>query len=664
MRGSTRLRGGLRRVVALALAVAAAVGPLGAALAQTDRRAGDPGAVDPASPATAPGTAAAAAEAPAAEPRRANPLAKLPYIGRFFGGGEEAASGDGSRVAPHYALEIDAPEPAARLVREHTLLGRWRQRPDYDPGQLDLFVRRAEPEIRELLAAEGWFTPQVLVERVVRGVRVAIDPGPRAQVAGSVLQFDGEVGSPEHADLLARVRRDWTMPDGAPMRSADWEAAKRGLLAGLREGGFLRARIEASEAVVEQERAVASLRVDVESGPRLRFGRIDIGGLQRYPADIVEGLATFRPGDPYDGRRLTELQTRLNGGGWFTTVNVRADTAVLERDASLEEVPIRVDVAEQLPRRWVLGGGFDTDRGLNLVAGWEHRNVAGRGIQTFNGIELDTQRQLAYTTWDTPQDLAGWRWQFGARVEHKDVSNDLVDAGTLFGSRSQRRGDIETATSLQYQYERQNVVFAPGDSVDYTNRAIVLGYSWTQRRLDSPIFPTQGYVVTGQISGASSALASASSFVRTYAFGYGIVPLRGTTGEDIGRFVVRGELGAVFADSRSGIPSANLFRTGGGKSVRGYTSQSLGVQVGEATLGGRYLMTASAEYQHLITRDLAAAVFYDLGNAADDRSALRPVAGYGVGARWRTPVGPLNVDLAWGEAVRAVRLHFSIGVAF
>jgi translocation and assembly module TamA len=32
--------------------------------------------------------------------------------------------------------------------------------------------------------------------------------------------------------------------------------------------------------------------------------------------------------------------------------------------------------------------------------------------------------------------------------------------------------------------------------------------------------------------------------------------------------------------------------------------------------------------------------------------------------RWRTPVGPLNLDLAWGEAVRDWRLHFSIGVVF
>jgi translocation and assembly module TamA len=38
--------------------------------------------------------------------------------------------------------------------------------------------------------------------------------------------------------------------------------------------------------------------------------------------------------------------------------------------------------------------------------------------------------------------------------------------------------------------------------------------------------------------------------------------------------------------------------------------------------------------------------------------------GYGVGARWRSPVGPINVDVAYGKAVKEVRLHFSLGFTF
>ena len=64
----------------------------------------------------------------------------------------------------------------------------------------------------------------------------------------------------------------------------------------------------------------------------------------------------------------------------------------------------------------------------------------------------------------------------------------------MFASHNRRRGDIETAVSLQYQFETQSVVFDPDVRQTYDNRAMVLGYSWTQRRLDSPIFPTKGSV--------------------------------------------------------------------------------------------------------------------------------------------------------------------------
>lgn len=604
------------------------------------------------------------AVAPAAAGKPApHPLSRLPLIGRFFGEPVDDDPSDG-RVSPHYALDVEAPEPVARQIREYTLLGRWRERPDYDPSQRPLLVRRAPGEIEELMAAEGWFSPQVRIEERPDGVRIDVEPGPRTRVAGTALHLSGDVEAPEHAALRERLERAWPLPAGAPFRSEDWERAKRELLGGLRDGGFLRARIEDSEALVQRDDAQARLRVDVASGPRLRFGDIQVGGLGRYPESVVEGLAPFRQGDAYDANQVLRFQTLLNGSGWFTTANVRPDTAALARDESLEEVPIRIDVVERQAKRWVLGGGYDTDRGVSLLANWEHRNVGGLGVQTFNGFEVDFERQVLWSTWNTPQDASGWRWQFGGRAEHRDIQNDLVDAASLFVSRNRRSGDVESAVSLQAQAERQSVVFGPGDERLYQNAALVLGYTWTRRKLDSPLFPTRGYIVSGQLSGASDALGSQTSFVRAYGLGYALLPLARPGGEDFGRIALRAEVGDVRASRREGIPSANLFRTGGARSIRGYASQGLGVPLGEAIVGGRALFASSVEYQHLLNRDIALAAFYDYGNAADAWRDLKPVAGAGVGVRWRTPVGPLNLDVAYGEAVREWRLHFSIGVVY
>ena len=57
-------------------------------------------------------------------------------------------------------------------------------------------------------------------------------------------------------------------------------------------------------------------------------------------------------------------------------------------------------------------------------------------------------------------------------------------------------------------------------------------------------------------------------------------------------------------------------------------------------------------------------IIIDAGNATDERQAFRLKPGYGLGARWRSPAGPLAVDLAYGHDDRTVRLHFAIAVAF
>ena len=129
-------------------------------------------------------------------------------------------------------------------------------------------------------------------------------------------------------------------------------------------------------------------------------------------------------------------------------------------------------------------------------------------------------------------------------------------------------------------------------------------------------------------------------------------------------FLVRAEVGAVIASSREDIPSSFLFRTGGDQTIRGYAYQSIGVPLGQAIAGGRYLALASVGYTRWITDTIGAAVFVDAGDAFDEFSRFRLAAGYGVGVRWRSPVGPFRADVAYGERTHNFRLHFSVGYAF
>lgn len=195
--------------------------------------------------------------------------------------------------------------------------------------------------------------------------------------------------------------------------------------------------------------------------------------------------------------------------------------------------------------------------------------------------------------------------------------------------------------------------------VSARNQALTANYAWTQRAVGRAFYPRRGYVLTLQGGGAAEALLSDTSFVRLYG--------RHThyfQAGDNGRLILRGELGSVLADTRVGIPTDFLFRAGGDNSVRGYAYQSLGRTLEGGVASVRYLATGSVEYNHFFKGNWGVAVFVDAGDAADKPANLSPVFGYGVGARYRSPVGPINLDLAYGEATEEFRLHFSLGVSF
>lgn len=97
--------------------------------------------------------------------------------------------------------------------------------------------------------------------------------------------------------------------------------------------------------------------------------------------------------------------------------------------------------------------------------------------------------------------------------------------------------------------------------------------------------------------------------------------------------------------------------------MRGYRYQSLGPtdDSGEV-VGGRYLVLGSIEFEHYFTDRWGAAVFFDIGNAIDDLDEdLERGAGFGL--RWKSPVGPVRVDLASAISKdgKPWRLHINIG---
>jgi hypothetical protein len=137
-----------------------------------------------------------------------------------------------------------------------------------------------------------------------------------------------------------------------------------------------------------------------------------------------------------------------------------------------------------------------------------------------------------------------------------------------------------------------------------------------------------------QFAAAGKAVASTQDFLKTYGQYQLWIPL----GAD-DQILLRAEAGRTFAASREGIPEDFLFRAGGSRSVRGYVYESLGVQEGDAIVGGRYLATGSAEYIHWFRPQWGGAVFFDVGDAADSVKDWEPTAAMAPACDTRRPRG-------------------------
>ncbi|MGV7207926.1 autotransporter assembly complex protein TamA [Oxalobacteraceae bacterium A2-2] len=587
-----------------------------------------------------------------------------------------------------YRVRIEAPGKLDDLLEHNLDLVRFRGNARIDREQLQRLVRVAPEQVRTLVATDGYYSPEVSVtldaEASPPQVLVRVAPGEPVRVGEVDVQLQGfapPAGQPadQRYDTEA-LKNSWPLKPGAVFRQDDWESAKRALVRQAVQTRYPRAQLTDSQATVDPEARKADLRVVIDSGPEARFGGLRIEGLQRYPASIVSNLNQIKPGDYYNEAALQAYQSRLQDTGYFSSVEVSADlSSVLNerldvaaaradagaspeaqaqaeaaaREAPLPPLPLLVKVTENKRKNVSAGLGFSTNTGNR--ASLTYDDLAVFGLKMKSALTLETKKQTAKADFYFPVTPDGYNDSVGASYERTDISGELTAVSTVAAKRTWGTPLLERSLTLEFLSESQTLT---GQETT-RSKSLPLTYGVTWRKLDNLLFPTKGYALNAQLGGALLPILTDEAFVRGYARGVMYLPFGASS-----NVILRAETGVLASRNKAGVPATYLFRAGGDQSVRGYAYQALGVQEGTAITGGRYLAVASAEYQYWFKPQYGAAVFYDAGNAADSVQDLHPKSGYGIGARWKSPVGPINVDAAYGHAVKEYRLHFSLGFSF
>jgi translocation and assembly module TamA len=555
-----------------------------------------------------------------------------------------------------YRVEINAPKDMAEVLRKGLNVERWQNDPQMTPEQLRRLADEAEREARELAATEGYFSPRVEVS-IQEGpqpwtVRLVLQPGERVHVADIDLRFSGPAAQdPQAAAIFKRVRDTWPLQRGEPFQQAEWDAAKRRALREMSTFRYAGARIAASEARIDREKRTASLMVELDSGPPYRFGEIRVAGNRRYSDELVRNLSPVHPGEDYDRDKLVVYQRVLLESGYF--VSVQAD---VDRNAGGPEgALVRVVVIEASKHHIEAGISYSTDTGPGVRLNYTNQALFDSEWRfRSNFLVNDTDRNLEFNFDSPPQPGGYWNSFLLRPYRETDIQNVRTREAVFGASRNWGAEIPPSAVIFSANWEEESV--SGGEFRD--RHAVYFGYRRTFRKTDDFVSPRRGYLAMFEIGGAPEALAT-RAFFRAVAGGSFFLPL-GRNGD----LLLRGQAGRVLASTRDDIPSTFLFRTGGDTTVRGYDYLSLGLRQGDAVLAGRRMLVMSTEYTHWIGEAWGIGVFADAGDAWDDTTLFQAKIGYGAGARVRTPIGPIRVDLAYGQEVSSWRLHFSVGFTF
>ncbi|MET3139194.1 translocation and assembly module TamA [Undibacterium sp. GrIS 1.2] len=540
-------------------------------------------------------------------------------------------------------------------------------------------IRKLRQDIGNILATEGYFSPVITFDAgkdgqnggsLFRGgignlssnlssnvIRVNIDAGSRTTIQQVDLQFSGALEDAAKQGKVDAVKRrqaliaDWRLPVGSVFRDEEWDKAKTDITESLRSDVYASASIINSNATIDADSQSGSLKVEIDSGPPFTLGDPVITGLQRYPPWLLDRYLPPKKGEPYSRSRLLEYQRALQNSAYFSAVAVSVDPDPSKAD----RVPVDVSVVERRPRDLAFGVGYSSNTGFRTEVSYRDRDLLDRAWDLRSAVRLEQRRQLAYADIYLPPRDNQFLDSFGVLLDKSNLAG-LDQTRTAIGvKRTSTRGHLEQRLGLNLSREKVALDGEPQS----VSKALVSSVGWTWRDVDDSFAPRKGQILQLDFAISEKALISDQRFIRTYAKYQQWIPV---AKRDV--LLLRAEIGQVLAPSIDGIPEDYLFRTGGSSTVRGYSYQSLGIQHPTGVTGGMVMGVASAEYVHWTQANWGAAAFIDAGDAADDWNTYKVKQGFGVGGRYKTPAGPIALDLAYGKNIKKFRLDFSIAVAF
>ena len=524
------------------------------------------------------------------------------------------------------------------------------QHPDAEAlteARLGWLLRQAPAEVLKALEPFGYYAPEVQVDPVRQGelvaVRLRITPGEPVRVRTHAITLRGDGAGDSH---LTGLRDGFQPAVGDVLEHRVYEASKGAIERTLLGRGYFDAAPGSQRVEVTRATQSARIELDWDTGPRHVFGPTRFVDSHIDEA-VLRRRIPWQEGEPFTQERLVELHQALAALDYFALVDIQPRP----EQGSGTEAPIEVGLGAAKRSLYTAGISYGTDHGAALELGLERRYVNRRGHKFEADLMLGQTRSLANAVYRIPalSGPVGW-WSAGLQLREEDIADfGRTETAELVLARSGEVDGYLFSAEMHVLRQRFN---------DSASTLVYPQFTVEHSEGDHPLYPRNGFGWSATLRAGHSAIGSDADFAQALASATWIRPL----GERQ-RLLLRGTAGTTWTDEFAELPPALRFYAGGDRSVRGYGYQEIGPRDDEGrVIGGKHLLAASVEFEHMFTDAWGAAVFVDAGDAFSSSEFEARLAA-GVGLRWRSPVGPVRVDVGVGldDPDRAVRLHLTIG---
>jgi outer membrane protein assembly complex protein YaeT len=542
---------------------------------------------------------------------------------------------------------------------------------------------RQRPSIRELYRSNGFLNARI-ESRVEDGyqnkpgqqaVYVNIEPGLQWLVEG--LSMEG--ASPERVEYLLGLLQT---QQGQPFSEQAVAADRDTILNEYFNNGFAAASVDFT---VEPDAAAQRMNVKftVQEGRQLFVREVLIGGLEATDRKLIERRLGLGPGEPLSQAAMLETQRRFYDLGIFARVDmavqnpdgVEPSKYVVYQFEEARKLSFNFGFGAELAR---IGGGitsFDRPAGgtgfsPRVSLGVTRTNFFGVGHTVGLQTRISNIQRRALASYLAPQFRQSDKLNLTFNALFDDSRNVRTFNARRWEGSAQLGQRLTRANTAQYRLTYRRVSVDPNtlkiepQLIPLLSQPVRLGIAsatFIQDRRDDPLDAQRGWYNTVDTAYAGRALASGSDFLRLLA--------RNSSYRKIGRDLVFarsltfGWQYALGDDPARDIPLAERFYSGGANSHRGFPENQAGPRdlVTGFPVGGKALLINSFELRFPLVGDsLSAVAFHDAGNVYSKLSELSlrsnqrneqdfdyMVQTVGFGFRYRTPVGPVRIDLGY-----------------